>query len=86
MQPERIADAERSDRQQRALLDGQPGSRSRRGVRVVLGGRERHDHVVAVVAAGQEDADERPIPRPCASTLIRPKRSTPATKAAAPSA
>ena len=41
--------------------DGQPGRASDGRVRVVFGGGRRDDHVVAVVAAGQEHADQRPV-------------------------
>ncbi len=63
VQTERITDAERSDREQTVARNAEPRGVARRGIRVVLSGRRRHDHIVPVVAPRQEDADQRLVVR-----------------------
>ena len=61
MQAEPAANRRGHDRKERALRDGQAGRVPHRRVLVVFRRGRRHDHVVAVVASGQEDADQRPV-------------------------
>ena len=61
MQAKRRADPCRNDRQQAVTRDRQARCAPDCGVGIVVGGRCRNDHVVAVVPAGEEHTDQRPV-------------------------